>query len=56
MDTDPHGTEKGVQPLSLLVSHLDMVAVTVLLLKVAPVFREFSAEEIVPSDCLLLFQ
>ena len=38
MDADPHGAKEFGEPLSLCVCHLDVVAVAVLGLEVAPVF------------------
>ena len=44
VDANPHGAEKGREPLALLMSHGTVVSDTVLGLEVAPFFREFSAE------------
>ena len=56
VDADPHGTKEFSEPLSLCVCHFYVVAVAVLGLEVAPVFREFTAEQVVPTNCLLLFE
>jgi hypothetical protein len=56
MDPDPHGAEKGREPLTLLVCHGTMVSGAVLGLEIAPFFGEFSAEEVGPADGTLLLE
>jgi hypothetical protein len=56
MDAYPHGAEEYDGPLTLLIGHGDVMAGAVLLLEVTPFFGEFTAEEMVPSDCFLLFE
>jgi hypothetical protein len=56
MDADTHGGQKSWEPLALLVRHIAVVASTVLGLLVIPFFRELAAQEIGPSNSLLLLE
>ena len=56
MDADPHGAQEFVRPVLLGGGHRFVVDCAILRLEETPFFGEFTAEEMSPADCLLLFK